>query len=244
MLLQYGNTLCEIDWRIDEKIPLKYSRVYYVYSGEVEYRDANLKTFLKPGFIYIFPSSAVYSMKQNINNRLYCTFMHIDFFPFELTELIEIPVEKSPALKHILCSTAECIEENNANLINALADIFKLYCIEHEFFKLPDTRISNAISYIADHISEKITVRNLSSLCGYNVQYFVRLFRKCTGMAPYQYIIDYRLKEAKKMLRSNMSVSQIADMTGYSDIKTFSRSFRQNFGLSPSMYRKTYTIQP
>ena len=137
MLLAYGNAFCGTDWAIDEKKPLKYSRVYYVYSGEVEYEDAHLKTFLKQGYLYIFPSTTIYSMKQNINNRLHCTFMHIDFFPFQLAELIEVPVENNQALKHILCSIAECIKENNAKLINALGDVFKLYCAEHEFFKFP-----------------------------------------------------------------------------------------------------------
>jgi AraC-like DNA-binding protein len=244
LLLEYGNALCDVSWKIDEKVPLKYSRVYYVYDGEVEYADAQLKTCLKPGYLYIFPSTTIYTMKQNIHNRLHCTFMHIDFFPFQLTELIEMPIEKNSALKHILCSIAECINENNTKLINALADVFKLYCTEYRFFKLPDSRITKALIYIADHMKEEITVHKLSSLSGYNVQYFVRLFKKSTGLTPHQYIISYRLKEAKKILKTDISVSEVANMTGFSDIKTFSRSFKQHFSSSPSMYRKSHIIKP
>lgn len=244
MLLEYGNVHCDTGWKIDEKAPLKYSRVYYVYSGEVEYEDASTKTLLKTGYLYIFPSAAAYSMKQKIADRLNCTFMHIDFFPYQIYELIEVPVEESPALKHILFSIAGCINERNTILINALADVFKLYCTEHRFFKLPDSRITKAIIYIADHVNEEITVHKLSSLSGYNMQYFVRLFKKSTGLAPYQYIISYRLKEAEKLLRTDATISQIAIMTGFSDIKAFSRCFKQHFSLSPTTYRKSHIIKP
>jgi len=244
LLLEYGNVHCDVSWEINEKIPLKYSRVYYVYDGEVEYEDAQFKTLLKPGYLYIFPSTSIYTMKQNICNRLNCTFMHIDFFPFQIAELIEFPIEKNPTLKYILYAIAGSINENNLRLINALADVFKLYCTEYQFFKLPDSRITKALTYIAEHVKDDITVYKLSSLSGYNTQYFVRLFRECTGLTPYQYIISYRLKEAIKFLRTDISVSQIANMTGFSDIKTFSRSFKQHFSLSPSKYRKSHIIKP
>ena len=245
MLLAYGNTFCGIDWTVDEKKPPKYSRVYYVYGGEVEYRDALIKIFLKQGYLYIFPSESAYSMRQNTRDRLHCTFMHIDFFPFQIGKLIEVPVEGNNSLKHILCSIAECINENNVKLINAMADVFKLYCTEHGFFRFPDGRISKALSYIAEHAGDKITVEMLSSLCGYNPQYFIRIFKKITGLSPYRYIVDYRLKEAKKMLvMTDAPVSQIADLTGYKDIKAFSRSFKQNFSISPSAYRNSRTIKP
>lgn len=225
-------------------MPLKYSRVYYVYDGEVEYEDAQQKTLLKPGYLYIFPSTIIYTMEQNIYNRLNCTFMHIDFFPFQISQLVEVPVEKNSALKHIIYAIASSINENNIELINALANVFKLYCTEHQFFKLPDSRITKALLYVAEHMRDDITLHKLSTLSGYNTQYFVRLFRECTGLTPHQYIINYRLKEAIKLFKTDISLSQIANLTGFSDIKTFSRCFKQHFSLSPSMYRKSHIINP
>lgn len=244
MLLEYGNVYCGIDWKVNEKTAVKYSRVYYVYSGKVEYEDLQLKAFLKPGYLYIFPSTTAYRISHDKLCRLNCTFMHIDFFPSQLDKLVEVSVESNPALKHILCSVAECIKEGNKKLINAIADIFKLYCTEHGYIDSPDSRIITALTYIAEHFNEKISVGTLSTLSGYNNQYFVRLFKKSTGLSPYQYIISYRMMEAKKMLGKGMPVSHIANATGYSDIKTFSRSFRQTVRTSPSMYRKSYTIRP
>jgi len=244
MLLEYGNAVCGPEWVINEKVPLGFSRVYYVYNGEVAYRDEQLETYLKPGFLYIFPSASIYSMKQNINNPLNCTFMHIDFFPSILTELVEVPIHTMPALKYILLSIAESINANDIKLIHELAEVFKVYCKEHQLITSPDSKISKLLLYIAEHVKEMITVDELSKLAGYNVQYFVRLFKRNIGCSPYQYIINYRLNEARKLLKTDMPITQIAKMTGYSDIKSFSRSFKKKFGLSPSMFKSVYISQP
>ncbi len=244
MLLEYGNAICGPDWVIDEKIPLGFSRVYYVYDGEVHYSDEQCRTCLKKGYLYIFPSASIYSMRQNIENPLQCTFMHIDFFPSILTELVEVQVDRFPALKHILLSISESIKDNDVKLIHAMADVFKIYCREHKLITSPESRISEVLLYIASHIEEKLTVEELSRLAGYNVQYFVRLFKRNIGCSPYQYIISQRLKEAKKMLRTGAPVTEIAKKTGFNDIKSFSRSFKKKFGVSPSRYRDAHVSQP
>jgi len=244
VLLEYGNVICGPDWIIDEKIPLGYSRVYYVYNGEVHYSDEQCRTCLKKGYLYIFPSASTYGMKQNIRNPLQCTFMHIDFFPSILTELVEVQVDRYPALKHFLLSIAESISADDIKLLHAMVDVFKIYCKEHQFITSPESRISRLLLYIADNIGKKLTVEELSRLAGYNVQYFVRIFKRNIGCSPYQYITSYRLKEARKMLRTDAPITEIAKKTGYNDIKSFSRSFKKKFGVSPTEFRNFYVSQP
>jgi AraC-like DNA-binding protein len=244
MLLEYGNTVVNPEWKIEEKIPPGYSRVYYVNSGEVEYEDDLCKTFLKSGYLYIFPSASTYHMKQNPQNRLDCTFIHIDVFPSLITSLVEISIENNLVLKHILLSIAASIDAKDIKITFALTDVFEIYCKEHNLLISPIQQISNVLIYIAEHIEQKITVEDLCSMAGYNEQYFIRLFKRTIGLSPYQYIISYRLKEAKKLLKANISITQIAKMTGYSDIKSFSRSFKENFGLSPTDFKDVYIVQP
>ena len=122
--------------------------------------------------------------------------------------------------------------------------MFEIYCKEHNLISSPIKQISKVMLYIDEHIDKQIVVEELSNMSGYNEQYFIRLFKQTVGLTPYQYIIGYRLKKAKKMLQSNLSITQIAKMTGYSDIKSFSRSFKEKFGLSPTAFRNNYTVQP
>lgn len=244
MLIEYGNTVVDYSWQIDEKIPPGYSRVYYVYDGEVEYKDEMQKTDLKHGYLYIFPSASTYQMKQNPQSRLYCTYFHLDVFPALITELVEIPVENNAALKYILLAIAASIDAQDVKLTYVLADVFETYCEEHKLINYPEQQLSKVLFYIAEHIKENITVQDLSSLSGYNEQYFIRLFKQTIGLTPYHYIVSFRLKEAKRLLRTDIPVTQVANMTGYNDVKSFSRAFKSNFGISPSGYRDTYTIQP
>lgn len=244
MLLEYGNIVVNTEWKIDEKIPPGYSRVYFVYNGEVEYEDNQCKTSLKSGYLYIFPSASTYRMKQNQLNPLQCTFLHIEVFPALITDLIEIPIEGNYVLKHLLLSIAASIDVNDIKLIYALTDVFEIYCKEHNLIISPTKQISNVLIYIADHIEQNITVEYLSNMVGYNEQYFIRLFKQTVGLTPHKYIISYRLKEAKKLLKTDISITQVAKSTGYIDMKSFSRSFKENFGLTPTDFRKVYNIQP
>ena len=81
-------------------------------------------------------------------------------------------------------------------------------------------------------------------MAGYNEQYFVRLFHKSIGQTPYQYIINLRMKAARKMLTNGETVTRTAELTGYRDIKSFSRAFKKAVGISPSVFGKGNPILP
>ncbi|HPF88135.1 MAG TPA: hypothetical protein PK537_08810, partial [Candidatus Limiplasma sp.] len=109
MLLTYGNTTCSADWRIDEKIPTGYCRVYYVLGGSVQYQDNQLCTNLKHGYLYIFPSASPYRMRQRIEDPLRCTFIHIQVSPAQVTSLIVCPVENDGVLHYLLLALSAAI---------------------------------------------------------------------------------------------------------------------------------------
>lgn len=244
MLLDYGHTLVDHDWKVVEQISPGFSRIYYIYGGEVEYSDPASNIRLKKGCLYIFPSAAPYQITQNPENRLYCTFFHVDMFPALITELIEIPVENNKLLKNILSALTESIDLKERSLVHSLTEIIKTYCKEHSIIPYPDHRISKVLLYISEHYSEDLSVRKISQLFGYNDQYFIRYFKRVVGVSPYQYISGYRLKEAKLLLRTDIPITQIAKLTGYKDIKSFSRAFKLNFGMSPSEFKSTFKVQP
>jgi AraC-like DNA-binding protein len=245
MLSDYGNTYCDASWEVNERMPPGFSRVYYVYAGEVVYNDAQRHDYcLKSEYLYIFPSALAYHMKHNPRNPLRCTYMHIDFFPSVVNDIVEIPISGIPALYHLLCSIRDSISARDKKMVPILADAFVTYCREHGYVSSPADQISRVLLYISAHLSEEISVERLSRLAGYNGQYFIRLFKQSVGITPYQYIIGHRLKEARNMLLEGKTITRIAELTGYNDVKTFSRAFKNRFGMSPSSYRAAYVSQP
>jgi AraC-like DNA-binding protein len=69
---------------------------------------------------------------------------------------------------------------------------------------------------------------------------FFRDFRRVTGVTPHQYLNAVKLESAAFMLRStSRTLSEIADMVGYSDAFHLSRSFKRCYGVAPRTYRNS-----
>lgn len=107
--------------------------------------------------------------------------------------------------------------------------------------KPPDVhyrRIQPALDYIERHYREHILLSDLSTLINVSEDHFIRLFKRVTRRTPFSYILDYRIEQALKLLGGDEhSISQISDMTGFSNVQYFSQVFKNRVGVSPSVYR-------
>ena len=73
---------------------------------------------------------------------------------------------------------------------------------------------------------------------GRNASYISRLIRECTGTSFTQILTDKRMQEAKKLLKeTNLKVNEIAERTGYMNVRYFTRIFKAAMNMSPSDYR-------
>lgn len=80
----------------------------------------------------------------------------------------------------------------------------------------------------------------------FSTEYLKRIFKQEMGMTPRQYLTEKRLENAAKNLAmggENISISQIARLSGYSDPLYFSKIFKSRYGVSPKNYKQE-TVQP
>ena len=98
--------------------------------------------------------------------------------------------------------------------------------------------IRAAVEEIERSLTDKeLSVARLSELCGMSEVYFRRLFLSFFGVSPKEYIVQKRIDYAKSLLRSgNFSVSETAELCGYSEPCHFSREFAKRVGIPPSKY--------
>ena len=95
------------------------------------------------------------------------------------------------------------------------------------------------MNYIDTHIYTMNCLSRLSEITGYSYNYMSNVFKKNTSTTLLEYYHSKRMKTAKLLLAENKrTVSEIAELLGYSSIYTFSRAFKKQFGLSPSEYKK------
>ncbi len=81
-------------------------------------------------------------------------------------------------------------------------------------------------------------VDELAKDCDWSVSHFHRQFKQIVGMAPREYISQSRVSAAQALLREGeLSVADIAERLGYSDVAYFSKHFREMSQCSPSEYR-------
>lgn len=100
--------------------------------------------------------------------------------------------------------------------------------------------IQQAAAYIAENYRRNITTQEIAEAAYLSRSYMSELFSKTYGISPHEYLTMFRLSHVKeKLLNSTVSVSEIAEQTGFRDVFTLSRVFKQKFGMSPSEYRKS-----
>jgi len=100
------------------------------------------------------------------------------------------------------------------------------------------TLIQQMVAYLNDHISEEVSLKLLSNIFHMNPGYISQYFKNETGMNYSAYLLMLRINKAKKLLgNSDRPVAEVAQMTGFRDYRLFSRTFKQETGLTPSQYR-------
>lgn len=102
--------------------------------------------------------------------------------------------------------------------------------------------IRQAKQYIQENYMKPITLDEVSSLVGFNATYFSTIFKKETNSSFVEYLTQVRMEAAKELLReTRLSVAEICERVGYSDLKHFTKKFISIAGVKPSEYRRLYS---
>lgn len=105
------------------------------------------------------------------------------------------------------------------------------------YSKMSD-KIKSMIIYINEHYAEKISVKQLAASAFVSERECFRLFRECLHMTPIEYIMNYRLQNACRMLvETQESVTKIAQSCGLGSSSYFGKIFREKIKCTPSQYK-------
>lgn len=144
--------------------------------------------------------------------------------------------------------TLESDELGSSVVFDALARMFlvlmvKRYCKNESADVSFDQRFgpdqySQVVTYIEDHLDEKLNPAQLASELGMSEAAFSRKFKAKVGETPMRFVTQVRLEVASRMLGDGVvPLAQIAADCGFADQAHLSRSFKQHLGVSPSQFR-------
>ncbi|GFE67066.1 helix-turn-helix transcriptional regulator [Litoreibacter roseus] len=120
-----------------------------------------------------------------------------------------------------------------AALVNALLTPKAPTC-----FGMSQQDLRKVDTYIADNLCDQITAKDLADLVGMSISRFTKEFRDIRGLAPYQYVLAYRINQARLHIStSDLSLASIAMLCGFSSQSHMTDTFRCKLGQTPATFR-------
>lgn len=106
----------------------------------------------------------------------------------------------------------------------------------------PYEQSKKILNYIHQHYAEKITLPEISQHIGLSTREATRLFKRTFHQTPIDYLINYRIEQAKRLLReSDQPITNIAFAVGFNDSAYFSKIFKDHLKMTPKDYRERNT---
>lgn len=103
-----------------------------------------------------------------------------------------------------------------------------------------DRAVEVALQYIQSHYHSDLTLEKVASVVYLNPVYFSQLFKQKTGQGFKEYVTELRLERAKQLLRnSGLRLAEVAERSGYQDMRHFTQMFRKKYSLTPTEYRQS-----
>ncbi len=121
-------------------------------------------------------------------------------------------------------------------------DLSDSSCSENALYR----KILPGVSYIHENFrTHEISVAYLAKISYLSATYFRKIFNKIYGVSPNRYIRNLRLEWALSLLDSGeLSVAEVADKSGFSDPKYFSREFKKRYSRPPGAFAKGRITKP
>lgn len=139
----------------------------------------------------------------------------------------------------------EIKEENYETVCQNLLEVVLINLMRssgHPFSVVPNQKANKECGrikrYIDSNFAEDITLDALAEKAHLSKYYLVHTFAKYYGMSPINYLNEVRIRASKELLETtDLSISQVAQSTGFSSQSYFSQSFRRSCGMTPREYR-------
>lgn len=237
-----------------------FTELFYVVDGKGEFNIQSQRFPVKPNDFVIINPQVEHTELSSPDEPLEYIVLGINGLSFSnLTPVSEgghpfsffnLRDEQKDILRYLNAMVQEATSQSMSYelVCHNLLEILLIKILRHQHFDLEVGKQSKAtkdISFIKHYLEtyyhESIQLEDLASMTHLSRFYISHSFKKEIGMSPMEYLIAIRIKESKILLRTtNYSISQVADIVGFTTPTYFSKQFRKSTGISPTDYREQY----
>ena len=168
---------------------------------------------------------------------------------YMVNELITTDISEFESTVNIAFETIkEGNKSNKFTIISAIYALFGIILDKHLYTdfslhsKIPQDKnlikFKKTLAYIRSNYDKPITLTDMANNMEMSTRYFCSVFKNMTQKTPIEYLNEYRIeKSARKLLNSDMSITDIAYSCGFNDLSYFIKTFKRIKGITPRLYR-------
>lgn len=230
-----------------------FNKIYYLKSGNVSLIDDSGITKVKSNSIMVIGANKKHTITTTKINQIEAYWIYFDavcgaqnlFDIVKCNDVIEVDDDE------LITRIFEGVLYNIENLpvvskvLNDKCYILRMvsYFIEKSGYEINTKNIplKDATDYIEENLDKKLEVGDIASVLNVKNNQCTNLFNEAFGMSPMRFISDARILKARLLLEnSDMKIGEIGLECGCGDVHSFSKTFKNNVGLSPSKYRHIF----
>lgn len=165
-------------------------------------------------------------------NLLQLTEAQITYFVNQFTQMEENE-KKQPAGKELLLDTY----------------LLQLLVFTNNLFSEPVSSqiyqhtpiVQRMMNYMEAHILDSISLDSLAHIFSHNKYYLCHIFKKETGTTIYNYLLLLRIARAKALLSNKRNVSEVCELSGFTNYSNFITTFKKHTGYTPKKYASLFS---
>ena len=254
-------TQLDSNWNTDAFMPwsriIPWSRIYFPVKGGGVVKTPEKEYILTPGKVVLIPAFAAihiscpdYLEKYWCHFNIYFNNAQDDFFtffhdPLEYTLKDDEFDYYSLIFKRLVAAYNVNNKTSRTGWEQLMAQSALSLLLEPFLFKVTGDcqrqefpLIVKIISIMQREKYARLSMEDLGKMAGLHPNYLSRIFREKMGRSPMEYMKTMRMYRACQLLvNSSKSISEIAEEGGYENVASFSKAFRQCYGISPRTYR-------
>jgi len=101
-----------------------------------------------------------------------------------------------------------------------------------------EQRINRIYTYVSGHYAEAIDLRTVADLANLTVPAFCRYFKRMTQLTFSDFVNEYRVSQARRLLHTDKPIASISTDVGYTNLSHFNKTFKAITGQTPTTYRR------
>ncbi|WP_347988404.1 AraC family transcriptional regulator [Methylomonas sp. AM2-LC] len=142
------------------------------------------------------------------------------------------------AYTHSVLEISDCTLEKSSCLALFLSKLSQYVPANHYSYhhQLNPAKIKTVIEYLRAAYGKNISLTELSEMTETNPYVLLRNFQKSLGITPHEYLQAYRIIQARKLISTGISLTDVAMLCGFSDQSHLTRVFKKKVGVTPGQF--------